>query len=141
VLLVLTSAASSACAVRMMSEYDEITDRSATELQKKVEGFVTRMMAASGTPAGEYARNEAVYDELMIDARSLKMRASALPRNSQTVQHVDAIEQNLVTLRNLHRLGGTNGLRPAVAQPALAALNQQFQALITLEIAKRRGRP
>jgi hypothetical protein len=139
-LLVVLSAASLGCTVRMLSEYDEITDQTATELQKKVEGFVTKMAAVAGTPAGEYARNAEFYDEAMIDARSLKTRASVFPKNDLTVQHAELIEQNLANLRNLHRLGGSAGLRPVVATPALSALNQQFAALIKLEIAKRRGK-
>lgn len=126
--------------VRVLSEYDEVTDQAATALQKKVEGFVIKMMAASGTPAGEYARNADFYDEVLIDARSIKMRAGLIPKNDLTVQHALGIEHNIENLRNLHRMGGSSGLRPAVAVPALSALNQQFEALIRLEIAKRRGK-
>jgi hypothetical protein len=139
-LVVVLGATSVGCMVRILSEYDEVTDQSATALQKKVEAFVIKMMAVSGTPAGEYARNADFYDEALIDARSIKMRASLIPKNDLTVQHAQAIEQNIENLRNLHRLGGGSGLRPAVAVPALSALNQQFEAVIRLEIAKRRGK-
>jgi hypothetical protein len=128
------------CKVKLISDYDDITDRSATELQKKVEGFVHKMVASAGTTEGVYSRNAAFYDDARTDLSAIRVRASAMDKNNLTLQELDLIQSNLTDLEKLHQLGGDQGLRKVVADPALAALNTQFTALIKLELAKKRGR-
>jgi len=137
-LLVLLASAS-ACKVKLISDYDEVIDHSATELQKRVEGFVHNMEGAAGTPNGTYNANKAFYDDVRTDISALRVRAMAVSNNSLTLQEIDGIEKNIEKLRQLHDMGGANGLRPAVAEPALSALNVQFVALLKLELAKKRG--
>jgi hypothetical protein len=128
-----------ACAPRLISDYDEVTDRSATELQKKVEGFIHQMVARAGTPNGTYTANTAFYDEARTDVSALRVRANAFDKNSLTVEQINLIQNNLDNLERLHQLGGQRGLRKEVADPALALLNSQFTGLIKLEVAKKRG--
>lgn len=137
--LVVTWAAASSCKVRLVSDYDEITDQSATELQKKLEGFIHRMVAHAGTQEGSYAQNSAFYDDARTDLSALRVRASAFERNEQTIKQIDLIRSNVDNVEKLHQLGGDRGLRKAVADPALDLLNTQFTALIKLELAKKRG--
>lgn len=135
--LILFVLALAGCSVRLISSYDEITDRSATELQKKVDYFVRSMETASGTPAGAYASNAKFYDEAKSDVSALRIRATAIPRNQITLQQIDLLDRNLELLRQLHQRG--DSLRAAVAKPALDAMNTTFAAIIKLELEKKRG--
>lgn len=139
VMLPLLLIAASSCKVRLISDYDDITDRSATELQKKVEGFVHKMVASAGTPEGSYARNVVFYDDARTDLSAIRVRANAFEKNKFTLEEINLIQANLDNLEKLHKIGGDRGLRKEVADPALDALNTQFTALIKLELAKKRG--
>ena len=90
-LLVLLASAS-ACKVKLISDYDEVIDHSATELQKRVEGFVHNMEGAAGTPNGTYNANKAFYDDVRTDISALRVRAMAVSNNSLTLQEIDGIE-------------------------------------------------
>jgi hypothetical protein len=139
-LLTLILLATAACThVQLVSNYDEITDQSATELQKKIESFVHKMEATAGTPAGTYSSNAAVYDDFRTDLSSLEIRARAFDLNSGTIKIIESIRTNVDNLENLHKTGGARGLRKEIAEPALSALNIQFTALIKAELAKKRG--
>jgi hypothetical protein len=138
--LFLAIASLSACKVKLISDYDEVIDHSATELQKKIEGFVHQMESAAGTPNGTYDANKQFYDGVRTDISALRVRAEAAGSNNDlTVQEIGLIEQNVEKLRELHVAGAERGLRAAVAEPALSAINVQFVALIRLELAKKRG--
>ena len=135
--LMLLVLAVAGCSIRLISSYDEITDRSATELQRKVERFVRSMESASGTPAGAYANNKAFYDEAEADVSAMRIRATAIPQNRLTLQQIELLDKNLELLRQLHQRG--DSLRAAVATPALDAMNATFAAIIKLELEKKRG--
>jgi hypothetical protein len=140
VLVSLLLATASACVPRFVSSYDEITDRSATELQKKIEGFVHKMVANAGKPEGQYSKNAAFYDEARTDLSAIRVRAKAFDKNERTLTILDQIEGSMNNLEGLHKLGGERGLTAAAGNPALTLLNTEFIALIKFELAKKRGK-
>jgi hypothetical protein len=125
--------------VRLVSEYDEITDKSATEMQHKVDQFLLKMETAAGTVAGGYDANAATYDELQADVDGLRVRATAVPNNRFTLEQIDALDRTLADLRKLHKLEGAKGLPSALAEPSRSAFTSIFTAIIKLELAKKRG--
>jgi hypothetical protein len=127
------------CKVKLISDYDDVTDRAVTELQRKVEGFVHRMESSAGTPAGEYAQNKPFYIDARTDVGAIQVRARAIDHNERTLQSLDHLKIGIDHLEQLHRSAGTRGLTEALAEPALAALNTQFTAIIKLELAKKRS--
>ena len=129
----------SGCSITLISNYDEVTDKSATELQKKVEHFLLTMQAAHGTSAGEYANNKAFYDESTVALSAMRLRAGAIPHNERTVEQIGEIEKNIDRLRQLHEQRGPAGLTKTLVDPIRTLINTQFKAILTLEIAKKRG--
>ncbi|MFQ5656342.1 MAG: hypothetical protein ACE5G5_02280 [Candidatus Methylomirabilales bacterium] len=127
------------CQVRLISDYDAVIDRSATELQKKVETFLVKMEGAAGTSAGEYANNKAFYDETVVALSAMRVRAAAMPKNELTVESIDLIKENIENLRKLHKRRGERGLSKTVIDPVRTAMNTQFTAILKLELAKKRG--
>jgi len=127
------------CAVRLIADYDEIIDKSATDLQGRIETFLTKMERTAGTSEGEYANNTAFYDEIKGTLSSMRVRAEAIPKNKHTVEHIELIEQNIENLRKLHEKQKEKGLTEAHIGPARNALNTQFTALIKLQNALKRG--
>lgn len=129
----------SGCTVKFISDYDEVTDKSATALHKKVETFLIKMEHTAGTSAGEYVNNKDFYDETQVALRAMRIRAKAIPKNQLTVEHIDLLEKNVDELRNLHERRGRRGLPKTLVDPIRTAIGAQFTAIIKLELAKKRG--
>ncbi len=138
-LLSILALAQLGCSIKLISDYDEATDKSATALHKKVDKFLIKMEREAGTPEGTYAKNTEFYDEIKIDLSSMRVRAKAIPKNQLTIEHIDLIEENIEKLRELHEKRGEKGLAKALVDPIRAAMDAQFTAIIRLELAKKRG--
>ncbi len=128
------------CSIKLISDYDEVIDKSVTELQKKVETFLLKMEAASGTSEGEYINNKSFYNEAKVEMTAIRLRAEAISENKITVQHITEIEKNIESLRLLHEMRGQRGLTKDLTDPIRVIINTQFKAILTLEFAKRRGK-
>jgi hypothetical protein len=139
VMVAILTVVMSACSVRFISDYDETTDRSVTELQRKVETFLVKMENTAGTSEGEYVNNKAFYDDVKVALSAMRVRAAAMPKNELTVQSIDLIEENIENLRQLHERRGEKGLSKALVEPIRTAINAQFTAILKLEFAKKRG--
>lgn len=125
--------------VRLVSPYDQVVDEGVTAFHTHVTAFVGKMEALAGKPEGSYEANKASYPDLNAELSSLKMRATQTPLNDSTVKSLDELIGNVEQLRKLHDSGGDKGLFPALAEPALKAIDVQCESILKLEIAKRRG--
>jgi hypothetical protein len=125
ILLCLTvGLALSGCAIRLIADYDERVDEATSEIQRKVETFLTRLERTIGSPAADYPHHVAVYDDVRVDLSALKVRASAIPKNSWS------------KLEQLHKVGFKS--KEEIA-PLRRNFNQAFTQILKLEIAKKRG--
>ena len=52
--------------VQFIAEYDEQIDRSATQLQKDVDAFLTDLETHAGTPEADYEANQGFYADYMV---------------------------------------------------------------------------
>jgi hypothetical protein len=138
VLLLLISAAGTGCQVKFVADYDETTDRMATDLQKQIDDkFAEWLRLPPGSPALQYSANTSFYAGVDGNLRALKGRASAQPLNKNTVAIIDVIIKSMESVEKQHKSAGT------ISQAALGSvedqLDFQFQQLIQLELAKKRG--
>lgn len=118
--------------VRFISDYDEETDRRSTELHLAVEAMLTAVEAE--TNAGG-VRIEDVYPDVFVELRSLKLRASARPRNELQVAQFEELGTQLQLFSEAYR----EGLSPAEVPLFRRGFEQSFRAILTLELAKKRG--
>jgi hypothetical protein len=138
VLLCLICAAIAGCQVKFVSDYDETTDKMATDLQKKIDNkFGEWLRLPPGSPTLQYSANTAFYADVDGDLRALRARALAQPLNKDTLGIIDAIQNSVQTIEQQHRKAGTISL--AALGSAENQLDFQFQQLIQLELAKKRG--
>lgn len=136
ILLSLLAVALPACApVRLVSDYDEVLDRSVTELHRRAGRFLAALERTAGTPEGRYACHAEFYDEARADLRAIRARAEAVPRNELTAGQLRLVEDNLAALERLHRAG----LKAEEIEPLRRAFDAQFGAILKLELAKKRG--
>lgn len=133
-----------ACTVKFASSYDEQTDRAVTELQKKFESFFVTLENQDGLPECTYAHHKSFYEQAQVEISSIELRASAIPQNSITREQVGLLSQSLDSLEELHRLkaqqeAGHQCITGAEIEPLRANFNTIFTAILTFELAKKRG--
>ncbi|HEY8256395.1 MAG TPA: hypothetical protein VIG08_01945 [Gemmatimonadales bacterium] len=122
--------------ITLISSYDEQIDHSATDLQRRMDAFLTMLADKEGAPQASYDSNKTFYSDYAVDLRSLKVRAMGQPKNQITGQQLDLMLGSLEELRKAHQSGPI----AADAVPTFRDLfNQSWGAIIALEMAKKRG--
>jgi hypothetical protein len=66
-----------ACAVQIVSDYDEQIDSGLTQLNTEITAFVNKMISTAGSPAGTYASNIEFYSTENAKIDTLIVRAEA----------------------------------------------------------------
>lgn len=124
------------CQVTLISSYDPEIDRAATSLQKKMDAFLTGLETHAGQSQATYAWTAAFYDDYLVELRSVRIRAQSHEKNEITTKQLTLMMDNLQQLRLAHEAGS---LAPPTIQATRELFNQGWQAIIALEIAKRRS--
>ena len=133
--LVALPAATGCAHVTLVSHYDEQVDQSATELLKRMDAFLAKLETATGEAAA-YEANKDFYTEYAVDLRVLRVRAESQPKNSLTVQQLDLMQRNVQQLEAAHKSGP---ISPAAIPTFRDLFEQGWRAILTLELAKKRG--
>jgi hypothetical protein len=129
--LMLTGCAS----IRLISEYDEITDRKIAELHEKFARHFVQLERLVGTDEGDYVHFQGFYDEVNADLRILRVRAGVLDKNEIMIQSLDLMEENISNLEALHKLGFRK-LDEII--PIRNAFDASFSAMIKFMAALKR---
>lgn len=124
------------CVVKLVSNYDETTDRTVTALQKKTEAHLIALEAAEGLPECKYEDHKQFYGEAKVDVSAIAVRTAAIPKNEITSEQVMLLSKSLENLEELHKIAclSRNQISPLRIQ-----FNSSFTAILKLEFAKRRG--
>ena len=124
------------CQLKLVADYDEVTDQAVTALQRDVERFFIDIERNIYTPEADYENYVDFYSEARAEINVIRVRAAARPKNEITVEQLNLLEQNLRNLEELHQIGFDD---PEELQPLRSAFRSGFQAILTLELAKKRG--
>jgi hypothetical protein len=125
----------SCTSIRLISEYDEISDKAVTSMQDKVSKFFVKQERELNTEAGKYAANIAFYDEVKADLNNLSIRANAT-QNQIFLQQVKLLTENIGSTEKLHQLGFKKVEQIAAIKENF---NSAFTAIIKLQLALKRG--
>lgn len=129
----------SGCSIKLISDYDELIDQYATQLQSEIETFLIKTERSAGTPEGSYAKNTGFYDEIQGTLTTLQIRAETTDDSKIVAEQIVLLQKNLENLRKLHEGQGEKGLTPQLTGPMRVAFNTQFRAIIKLQNALKRG--
>lgn len=124
------------CSVKLISSYDETTDKTVTALQKKTEAHLVNLERVEGSPDCKYESHKKFYDEAKVDASAISVRAAAIPKNEITTEQTLLLFSSLDALEKLHRI---DCLSRDQIKPLHIQFNSSFTAILKLELAKRRG--
>jgi hypothetical protein len=128
------------CSVKLMSSYDETTDRSLSDLQKSVDGFLVTLARSPQPPGCSYQHHQQFYIDTAVAVSSLEVRNRARANNEITTQQLTLLDSSLQTLEQLHRGKGDNKcLSPEEIEPLRRNFDSSFTALLKLEFEKKRG--
>lgn len=127
------------CMVKFVSDYDQVLDNSITELQIDSETFFGHLEAVAGTGDAAYAQNLSFYNSAKARLETILMRAQSTPKNEGTISELEDLLDSFDKLRQLHESFGDNGIPPDQVEDLRTALMVHFRAIVTLEIAKKRG--
>lgn len=139
-IVALLLAFTTACAVRLIAEYDEVLDHSITDFQQKTELFLAKLESNAGTPDATYANSKDFYDQAVATLNTMRVRALASSKNSLMVQQVDLLKSSVEDLRKLHEDAGAKGLTRGEIDAARSALETHFESMLKLELALKRGK-
>jgi hypothetical protein len=136
-LFVLMALMFSGCgSIRLISDYDEITDRKIAELHEKFSRHFVQLERLVGTDDGDYMNFQGFYDEVKVDLRILRVRAGVLDKNEIMIQSVDLMEENISNLETLHKMGFRK-LEEII--PIRNAFDTSFSAMIKFMAALKRN--
>lgn len=135
-LLLLILIITSACSVKFIADYDEVTDKLVTELQRKMEYLFLDLESKFGTQETDYENYIEFYKEVKTDLKLLELRTSALPQNEITVKQVKLVQKNFQLFEDIHKDGIDDMI--LIEEPrkdfTLAFIN-----ILKFELAKKRG--
>lgn len=126
----------SGCSIKLISSYDETTDKTVTALQKKTEAHLVALEAVEGLPECKYEKHKQFYDEAKVDVSAIAVRAAAIPKNNITIEQAVLLSSSLDNLEKLHKIAC---LSKDQIKPLRTQFNSSFTAILKLELAKRRG--
>ena len=129
-----------ACAVHLVSDYDDTTDREVSQLQRSVDSFLLSLAKNPKPPACTWQKRSGFYDTTTVAIHSLTIRNRARDKNQFTVQQLELLDSSMTTLEHLHRLKGDSAcMSPEAIEPLRSNFNTSFTAILKLELAKKRG--
>ena len=129
-----------ACAVALISAYDEPTERAVTGLQISVDSFLINLAHDPQAPGCTYEKHKTFYTRTLTSVSALEVRNRARPQNELTADQIVLLDSSLVLLERLHKVKGDAAcMSPAEIEPLRRNFNSSFTAILTLELAKKRG--
>ena len=144
ILVVLALLAAACATVKFVSDYDETTDREVTALQRMVDDSLAAL-AKQSAPACLHAAHAGFYAAAHSALHSLIIRNRARGAdNHLTSDQLTLMDSTSIpALEELHELASSHTPPRCMNADALAldqqALDQSFEAILKLELAKKRG--
>lgn len=138
--ILVCGAVCAACAVALVSAYDEPTERAVTGLQTSVDSFLITLAREQQAPACTYEKHKAFYTRTLTGVSALDVRNRARPQNEPTAEQIVLLDSSLVLFEQLHKGKGDAACMSAASiEPLRRNFNSTFTAILTLELAKKRG--
>jgi hypothetical protein len=122
----------SCTSVRLIQEYDEITDHKLTAVQEKMARFFVKMERQIGFPESKYEKYIDFYDDVKTDLSVLEVRSRAIPKSEIVQQQLKLVQSQVSNLEKLHKLG-FNSYEELT--PIRNALDNSFAAMIQLQMS------
>jgi hypothetical protein len=124
----------SSCAVVLVGPYDEITDKAITDLETKTEQFFMKAESIGVS----YEDTKSFVSEAKGSLRAIRLRSElyGADKNKGELTDIDLLDQNFDNLMELRKTGS---LSNTAWKAARTSIEINFQALLQIELAKKRS--
>lgn len=142
---------SSCVGIRLISDYDEATDKSLTSIQQKTDDFVATLIKKAGTTDAAFDKHKDFYDDIDQQLRRLEFRVNSIPKNDKTISLVKKIRLVILgegkcseegnSLKDMHCMAASKEKGPSSKALDISRrnINQTISAALSLELAKKQG--
>jgi hypothetical protein len=136
---------------KLISDYDEVTDKSLTTIQQKTDDFIEMLITQTGTKKAAFSKHQDFYTDIGQQLRRLEFRVNSIPKNDKTIDLVKKIRLVIIgdgqctaegtSLRDLHCMRASKEKGPSASALANCRLNvnKAISAALSLELAKKHG--
>jgi hypothetical protein len=136
---------------KLISDYDQVTDKSLMTIQEKTDDFIETLIAQSGTKKAAFSKHQDFYSDIDQQLRRLEFRVNAIPGNDKTIDLVKKIRLAILgegnctvegnSLRDLHCTPANKVKGPTASALANCRLNvnKTISAALSLEVSKKQG--
>lgn len=136
---------------RLVSDYDEVTDKSLTTIQQRTDDFVSLLSKLLGSSNAAFEKHKDFYDDIDRQLRGLEFRVDSIPKNRSTIELVKKIRAVILgegkcseegsSLRDLHCLPDNKDKGPSRKSLEINRrnINAAISAALSLELAKKQG--
>lgn len=135
VVSLLSLALNGCVSVKVVAEYDEQTDVTVTQIQRKMEQMLLILERGSGKESAAYTNYIKFYDDLKVDISAARVRAAAIPDNEYVYQQLGFMDLNVLNLERSHQFGISVEDIPLIR----TTFNGLCTSIIRLELRKKRG--
>lgn len=97
------------CKVVLLSPYDEVTDKTITEMQQSTSTFFAKHASDPLAQELSYTNQKGFYNDLRVKSATLRIRNNAVEKNKPMVGMIHLLEQNIGLMDSLHQ-SKPNGL-------------------------------
>lgn len=108
-LLLLSIFLFTACKVTLLSAYDEVTDKTLSEMQQSTTTFFVKHETNPGSQDLSYNNSQPFYEGLRVKSRTVRIRNNAIEKNKIMINMLDLLDENVNLMDSLHK-GKPNGL-------------------------------
>ncbi|PVW15807.1 hypothetical protein [Marixanthomonas spongiae] len=124
--------------VKLISDYDELTDQALHDLQQRTATYFVTLKRDLNDEDGtaNYDDYTGFFDKAQIALNTLKIRTGAIEKNSIVQQQVNELASIFDNLEKAHKIGFQSA---EAITPPLSSFNTAFTAIAKLQLALKRG--
>jgi hypothetical protein len=131
-ILLLSLNLNSCVGVRLIQEYDSVSDNKINALQERTSKFFVKADRQFGLPEFSYQKQVDFYDDIQTDINVLLVRSRAIQKTRISQEQLSALLIQFKSLEELHKKGFKTREELYIIQ---SALENSFTAILQLQMS------
>lgn len=124
-----------ACKVTLLSAYDEVTDKTLTEMQQSTTTFFVKHETNPGSQDLSYTNSHPFYEGLRVKSRTVRIRNNAIEKNRIMINMLDLLDENISLMDSLHKQKPNGLLSKSDVTLLKSAFETQYTAIFKFIMA------
>lgn len=123
--------------IRLIQEYDAVSDNKINSLQEKTSRFFVKMNRTFGLPENKYDKYIDFYDDIKSDIHILEIRTKSIEKTNITQEQITSLLTQVNSLETLHKIGFKNKEEISLLE---SAFDNTFTAILQFQHALKNKR-